>query len=68
MTSNKPDIDVHIPTHGAGLDLEAAGIAGDVTIPALHDGGQRDAGTHRTLQTVLDVIRQISGRTLSDIT
>lgn len=41
-----PDVDVDLPAHGAGLDLEPAGVAGHVAVAALHDRGQRDAGTH----------------------
>ena len=43
---NAPDVDVDLPAHGAGLDLEPAGVAGHVTVTALHDRRQRDTGTH----------------------
>ena len=48
-----PDVDVHLSAHGAGLDLEPAGVAGDVTVPALHDGREGDAGTDGTLQVLV---------------
>lgn len=53
-----PDINVYLPAHGAGLDLEAAGVTRDVTIPALHDGRQRQPGAHRALQVGLEILRQ----------
>ena len=41
-----PDVDVNLSAHGAGLDLQPTGVAGDVTVSALHDGGKRDSRTH----------------------
>ena len=52
-----PDIDVYFPAHWTGLDLEPAGVAGDMPVPALHDGGQGDPRTDRALQVLLQVVR-----------
>ena len=56
-----PDIDVYFSAHRTGLDLEPAGVAGDVPVPALHDGGQGDPRTDRTLQVLLQVVREHDG-------
>lgn len=52
------DVNIYFSAHGAGLDLEPAGVAGDVPVPALHDGGQGDPRADRTLQVLLQIIRK----------
>ena len=47
-----PDVDIDLPAHGAGLNLEPAGVAGDVTVPALHDRRERDPRTDGTLEAL----------------
>ena len=56
-----PDIDINFSAHGTGLDLEPTGVAGDVPVPALHDGGQGDPRTDRALQVLLQVVREHNG-------
>ena len=58
MYRSSPDVNVYLPAHGTGLYLQSTGVAGDVTIPALHDRGQGDPGTDRALKILLEILRE----------